>query len=399
MVKEMNTRKAEFIKKTAVFHMLPSGGGIRVLRQFVNGFSSDIEPHIYQPDGAGKATDSASIKENTYPYPMWKKAKGGLKPIAPLFLILRLLSFKKLCKIIAHDINSFADIALVHNTMPIAAPPILQYLTIPSIYFCYEHPRHIYEKDIIRRTTSPLAEIALLPLTKFEKAIDYNSAVSASKVLTFSTYMQDNIRNIYGRSAEIVRPGVDSSFFCPAERKNQRANFVLSVGALWPFKGHETAIKILHNLPEANRPVLTIIADREFPGYTQKLTDLASSLSIDIQILQGIKDTDLRKLYREAKAVLCCQRREPYGLVPLEAMACNTPVIALNEGGFKDNIVHDETGLLFNNSPNEAAELLLSLLESPSLSNRLTSNGLTFVREKRSLKSSISKLEEMLHSL
>ena len=391
-------RETLLMKKIAVFHMLPSGGGIRVLRQFVQGLSADFDLHIHQPEGASSAIGRSDIKETVYSYPMWKKPAGLLRPVAPVFLILRLLSFRRVCRKIAKQINISADAVLVHNTMPVAAPPILQFLKIPSAYFCYEYPRHIFEKDIIQRTESLPARMALYPLEQLERSIDRKSTCSAHQIITFSSYMQGRIRSIYQRDSVIVRPGIDSTFFSSSSNI-QRDNNVLSVGALWPFKGHETAIKIIGLIKQDIRPVLCIVADREYPGYRKKLIALAKNLSVELSIQQCISDNELRELYRGAKAVLCCQRREPYGLVPLEAMASSAPVIAISEGGFVDNIIHGENGFLFDGSAEHGAAILLKVLTPQASTHEQTTSGLQFIQQKRTIRNGVKELGKILESL
>lgn len=295
--------------------------------------------------------------------------------------------------------DNSADIALVHNSMPVAAPPILQYLRIPSLYFCYEHPRHIYEKDIIQRTGKGITEMTLKPLSHLEKKIDMESAKAAFQVVTFSNYMQSNVLRIYNRDSKIVRPGVDSSFFTPKACDRKADDYVLSVGALWPFKGHEDAIRILGCLHSEIRPSLVIVADREYPGYSSKLLSLAQSLSVKVVISKGITDEVLRDLYRKAHAVLCCQRREPYGLVPLEAMACGTPVIARDEGGFSDNIIHNRTGYLYSGKAEDGAKLLLQILTRPDSAACVISDAGKFIREERTVENGAIGLGEILEAL
>jgi len=374
--------------------MLPSGGGIRVLRQFCNQLQSRFELSVHRPCGG---SDIPGITTVEYPFPLWKKPRGILKPGAPIFLVLRLLSFKALCLKAATEINGSADAVLVHNTMPIAAPPILQYLKIPSAYFCYEHPRHLYERDIIRRTDNIIADSALLPLRALERRIDRLSAASADKIIALSSYMQSMIREIYHRYSDIVRPGVDTDFFYDDHTPEE--NIVLSIGALWPFKGHMTAIKILAEIPREKRPSLCIIGDRILPGHDQQLMETAGALGVDILIKRCITDSELRNLYRKARVVVCCQRREPYGLVPLESMGCMTPVLAIAEGGFTDNVFHGQNGLLFGGNSNEGGEILANLLSDSKMSEKLANNGRIFVEKERNLSAGTIELGDILESL
>ncbi|OPX32252.1 MAG: hypothetical protein B1H09_00855 [Gemmatimonadaceae bacterium 4484_173] len=377
--------------------MLPSGGGIRVVKQFTEGLAERFHVHLNRPDGGSRLKNLKNISETVYPYPLWRKPSGILRPVAPVFLIARLISFKSVCGTIAKSINSNADVALVHNSMPIAAPPVLDYLKIPALYYCFEHPRHIYESDIIKRTGSFVSELALKPLCAVEKRMDRVSVRNATAVATFSRYMKQNIKQYYHRDSTVIRPGIDTNFFCPAENTDSRENFVLSVGALWPYKGHETVIRILGSIPPTERPSLRIIADREYPGYSAQLSGLADRLSVEMRIEKSITNTELRTLYQNATAVLCCQRREPYGLVPLEAMACRTPVIAISEGGFPDNIIHGETGFLFDGTVQSGAELLARVLHIRN--SDMEENAYAFVTGKRNLKSGIQELTTILEEL
>jgi glycosyltransferase involved in cell wall biosynthesis len=385
-------------RTVAVFHMLPSGGGIRVAGQFASGLSGRYDVQIHRPEGGVPLCRNRKMSETVYPYPLWRKPTGAMRTLAPVSLVIRLLSFKKICRSIADNINSSADIALIHNAMPVAASPILNYLKVPSLYFCYEYPRHIYEKQTVRRTTSRLADIALKPLEFLEKRIDAKSTENTQRIATLSTYMQGRIQSIYGRNSDVVPAGVDTGFFSP-DPSVDRNSFVLSVGALWPFKGHETAIRIVSLISEKTRPSLRIIADREFPGYSEYLCGLANELSVKLIVTRGISNTELRYLYLSAQAVLCCQKLEPYGLVPLEAMACNTPVIARAEGGFIDNIVHGETGFLFDGTADSGAEMLAKVLNSRDSCSNMTQRAFDFVSSKRTLQSGIQLLIEALELL
>jgi glycosyltransferase involved in cell wall biosynthesis len=380
--------------------MLPSGGGIRVARQFARGLSDHYRISEYRPDGGSPLNLSPCVEEVRIPFPMWRRPGGALRPVAPLFLIARLLAFRGVCRRAAAAMDKDADIALVHNTMPVAAPPILSFLNIPSLYFCYEYPRHIYEKDVILRTGSRAGELLLKPLEVLERRMDISAAASADIMATFSRYMRARVREIYRRDSEIVRPGVDTAFFKPDGRENEpRRNLVLSVGALWPFKGHETAIRAISLIPCEIRPELVIVADRGFPGYRQKLMDAAGRTSVRLSIAEAVTDEDVRHLYQTARAVLCCQRREPYGLIPLESMACGTPVVAINEGGFQDNIINGENGYLFDGSSEAAAAILSALVSNDDAWARTTANGLRFALEQRTIEHGINRLVEVLEKL
>lgn len=379
----------------AVFHMLPSGGGARLAAQNIEFLSEKHPVKVHGVQGAVRLPVPGNVTARVHPFPRGRPLRGAARLFAPWLLLGRLRAFRGVCRGVAESINAGGSVALVHNSMVIAAPPVLDYLAVPSLYFCYEYPRHLYEKGCINRTGSRLGDLLLIPLERAERREDAASMKMADRVATFSPYMKGRLLEIYGVSSETVFPGVDGRFFCPGAVPSSEGH-LLSVGALWPFKGHDSAILAVARLPESSRPRLVIPADREFPGYGASLEKLAVRMGVDLSIHRAVSDTDLRELYRGAAAVLCFQRNEPYGLVPLEAMACGTPVIARNSGGLVDNVVNEVNGLLVGDSVTEAAIALEGLLSNRELARRLGSAGREFVLEHRTPALSAERLAALL---
>lgn len=381
--------------KLAVFHNLPPGGGVNVagglLRELQNSFSITV----HSPSGSAllNAPESVSIRE--WPFGEGRRISGLRKLAAPLSLPARLSAFDRLCQRIAEEINSTSDIVLVHNSMFVAAPPVLKYLKVPSVYFCYEFPRHLYEPELIKRTGRGFFRLLLSPLRSRERKMDRESVMNADRIVTFSNWMKSRIKDIYGLDSSIVRPGVDTDFFRVA-KNTVRKHTVLSIGALWPFKGHTMAIDAVSRIPSDRRPALAVIADREYPGYGADLEKAALALAVDLELERNISNEELRAFYSTSKAVLCCGHNEPYGLVPLEAMACGTPVIAVSEGGFIDNIDSGKNGILVNRDPAEMASALKKVLLNDDLRTTLTIKGREFVTGERSMKEAGSRLAEIL---
>lgn len=382
--------------RLAVFHHLPEGGGRRVAGQLVTELARTFQVTVHYPEGSAALDVPESIAKREWSFPAGRKLSVARRLAAPLTLPARLRSFDRLCRDISREIDHSSDAVLVHNSMLVAAPPLLRYLQKPSVYFCYEYPRHLYESDLIRRVSGP-ARILLAPLRRMEKRMDLIAASSAGSIVTFSTWMGKLVQGIYRRPAGIIHPGVDPGTFHPVPSR-ENTSFVLSVGALWPFKGHELAIASLAVLPEERRPALVIVADRELPGYTDTLLALAERSSVDMRILQRISDSELREVYSAALAVLCCQHREPYGLVPLEAMACGTAVIAVREGGFTDNVFHNRNGLLVERDPSQMASAISTLMDDGDLRRDLIAGGFDFVSTERRVSSAATRLADIITS-
>jgi glycosyltransferase involved in cell wall biosynthesis len=97
--------------------------------------------------------------------------------------------------------------------------------------------------------------------------------------------------------------------------------------------------------------------------------------------------------YNKARLCVYAPVKEPFGLVPLEAMACGTPVVGVREGGVSESVKHGETGLLAERDPQQFADAILTLLEDTDCRIRLGRQGRVYVQEQWQWEHSVSELE------
>jgi len=82
----------------------------------------------------------------------------------------------------------------------------------------------------------------------------------------------------------------------------------------------------------------------------QNLKSLIVNHKSNIEFLGQVSDEELAKLYAGAKATIVASEDEDFGIVPVESMACGTPVIAVKAGGFLETVIEGKTGEYFNNA-------------------------------------------------
>lgn len=182
--------------------------------------------------------------------------------------------------------------------------------------------------------------------------------------------------------------GVDLELFGrrgEAEPRRRR-NRLVSVGRLVPRKGVDLVIRSLAELKRNGIDDVELVivggggdssalaSDPE----AQRLLALAQELGVDDQLdMRGqVPREDIPALLRSADAVVCTPWYEPFGIVPLEAMACGTPVVAASVGGLIDTVQDRTTGLQVRpKDPQALAAALGELLQNPELGRTLGRNG------------------------
>jgi D-inositol-3-phosphate glycosyltransferase len=176
------------------------------------------------------------------------------------------------------------------------------------------------------------------------------------------------------RRVTVVPCGVDLGRFSaegPAEPRPRARRRLVAACRLVERKGIGDVVAALAELPDAELHVAGGPAAAELAGdpEARRLRALAADLGVgDRLVLRGRVDRDaMPPLLRSADAVVCAPWYEPFGIVPLEAMACGVPVVATAVGGQIDSVVHGVTGVhVPPRDPAALAAALRSLLADPA---------------------------------
>ncbi|MGW2639078.1 glycosyltransferase [Streptomyces sp. NPDC001348] len=155
------------------------------------------------------------------------------------------------------------------------------------------------------------------------------------------------------RNISVVPCGVDPEEFSPvagSERERRPPRRLLTVGRLVPRKGFDRAIRALADVPDAELLVAggpeqaLLAAEPE----AERLWAIAEEYGVAdrVTLLGGVSREAMPRLMSSADLVLSLPRYEPFGIVPVEAMACRAPVVATAVGGQLDTVVDGRTGVL-----------------------------------------------------
>jgi glycosyltransferase involved in cell wall biosynthesis len=273
------------------------------------------------------------------------------------------------------------DVAFVHDCRFSFKPYVLRCLRTPSVFFCH-HADSLEKAEVRTHGFNAFKDVYYGPARRWYASMfardEVRNVRSASSVLTNSLYTKQILRERYGVEAGVLYPGVDTERFRPAT--GVKGNYVLSVGALVPRKGHQFVVAALQRLPAVRRPPLVVAANDGEPDEERRVRQLADDLRVELQVRRITDDRELVQLYRGARVFVYAAEREPLGLAPLEAMACGTPVVAVAEGGVRETVVDNVTGWLVERDVDAFAACLGTLLGDSAARERMAEAGPEHVR-------------------
>jgi glycosyltransferase involved in cell wall biosynthesis len=252
---------------------------------------------------------------------------------------------------------------LVLPSVLVQAPEILPHLRSANVYYAPEPLRAAYDAPRTLRAR-------VSPYTRSRLRQDRRNIHAAEMVMTHSHYTAARLRDVYGIDARVVHLGVDADRLRPADALRRRE--VLSVGALEPVKGHEFVIDAVAMLDDP-RPRVTVIGDRGEDGA--RLQAHAGVLGVELEILRAIPFEAVLERYQRAAVLACAAHGEPFGLSPLEAMATATPVVAVDEGGYRETVQDGVNGLRTPREVSAFATALACVIDDPQLAARLGAAG------------------------
>jgi glycosyltransferase involved in cell wall biosynthesis len=179
------------------------------------------------------------------------------------------------------------------------------------------------------------------------KLVDTALARSVDSVLCNSQFSKRLALTTYGfppNQVGISYPGVDIQSFVMNPQIIRTSFSFITCARLTKFKNIDRIIIALSRIADP-RVTLTVIGKGE---EYQALCSLSASLKLQerVHFVQTVSDAEMIQRLQSSVALIHAAEEEPFGLTPVEAMACGTPVIAMREGGPAETVLHGETGYL-----------------------------------------------------
>jgi glycosyltransferase involved in cell wall biosynthesis len=238
-------------------------------------------------------------------------------------------------------------ISLSHCVAKSAQPPP----GVPHLCYCFTpmryawHMRTAYFKDSRRGLVARLREGMLARLRDWDR----RTADRVSHFVAISHTVRRRVAECYGRESRVIYPPVDTDFYTPGPGPSE--DYYLVVSAFAPYKRIDLAVEAC---ARSGRRLVVIGTGQD----DAKLRRLGGG---SVEFLGWQPDEAIREKLRECRALLF-PGEEDFGIVPVEAQACGTPVIAFGRGGASETILTgaEPTGFLFEE---QSVDCLVAALE------------------------------------
>jgi glycosyltransferase involved in cell wall biosynthesis len=211
--------------------------------------------------------------------------------------------------------------------------------TEQQLHICYCHTPIRYAWDLYAEYTSNLRGIKKLLVKRTLKKLrkwDLASVQNVDYFIANSRFVSERIHRIYERKSHIIYPPVDIDKFT---QYNIKEDFYLTASRLVPYKKTKLIVKAFSNMP--NKKLVVIGAGEEYDDIKEM-----AKYSPNITVLGFCSDSVMIETMQKAKGFVYAAI-EDFGIVPIEAMACGTPVIALKNGGTAETVIDGVNGIHF----------------------------------------------------
>ena len=177
---------------------------------------------------------------------------------------------------------------------------------------------------------------------------DMRTVAGVDHYIANSRFIARRIMKLYKRGATVINPPVEIDRFSVS---NQKEDFYLTVSRLVPYKKVDLIVRAFSQMPK--RKLIVI-------GDGPELIALKNMASTNVTFMGFQSDRVIEDTMQRAKAFIYAAE-EDFGIVPVEAQACGTPVIAYGKGGILETVIPGETGFFF---PEQSVGALVTAINS-----------------------------------
>lgn len=209
------------------------------------------------------------------------------------------------------------------------------YTDVPHLVYVHTPARYAWFPELDARASGSVPARAL---GAHIRRMDRRAATRVVGYAANSQATRERIQQVWDRDAVVIHPPTDLSRFEDVRADTGASPYVLGLSRFIPYKRLDFVIDVAE---AAGLPAVIVGSGHLEPDLRAR----AAAASVPVRVVTGASDDEVVRLMADATA-LVYPAVEDFGLVPVEAMAAGTPVLALDEAGTKETVVDGVSGFL-----------------------------------------------------
>ncbi|EQB34349.1 hypothetical protein M947_11310 [Sulfurimonas hongkongensis] len=209
------------------------------------------------------------------------------------------------------------------------------------ISYCYTPIRYAW--DLYDEYTASLPQpkkLFVQTALEYIRKWDIKTLHRVDHFIADSIFVQERIKRTYNRDSTVIYPPVDTQNFTYTPNKE---DFYLTASRLVPYKKTKLIVEAFNEMPDKKLMVI---------GSGENLKTIKAIAKTNVTVLGYQEKNVLTHNMQRAKAFVYAAV-EDFGIVPIEAMSCGTPVIALSKGGTAETVIEGKNGIHFHKQTKE----------------------------------------------
>ncbi|WP_096939958.1 glycosyltransferase family 4 protein [Escherichia coli] len=259
--------------------------------------------------------------------PRAKKAYQKYLPLMPLAI--------EQLDVSSHDVIISSSHAVAKGILTGPDQLHISYVHSPIRYAWDLQHQYLRESHLDKGVKGILAKYLLHKIRQW----DYRTANGVDHFIANSQFIARRIHKVYGRTADVIYPPVDVHRFL---MNTSKQDYYLTASRLVPYKKIDLIVEAFSNMPDKRLVVI---------GNGSEMVKIKSKAKSNIEILGYQPDSVMLEHMQNAKAFVFAAE-EDFGITPVEAQACGTPVVAFGKGGSLETVrpygVEKPTGVFFD---------------------------------------------------
>jgi glycosyltransferase involved in cell wall biosynthesis len=338
--------------KTALVHdwlVSPVGGAENVLEELCSLFPSPIYTLLWNAKAfVGTWASATEIHQSFISKLPW--AQKHFRSYLPFFpLAIEQFDLK------GYDVILSNSHCVAKGVLPHPDQLHICYCHTPMRYAWDLSQDYLKKANLTKGVKSILARLCL----HYLRGWDVHSSPRVDHFIGNSKFVARRIQRTYGRYADVIYPPVNTAYYQPGFKKE---SFYATASRLVPYKKIDLIVEAFSRMPQKTLYVI---------GDGPELETLRKKATPNIYLMGYQPNQVLKEVLQQAKAFVFAAL-EDYGIMPIEAMASGTPVIAFKRGGVTETVQEGISGLFFEEQTPESICKAMELFESHDHWNPLT---------------------------